>query len=217
MTLLSSRRQNTANIYCNTSTHETQTYIYHGGTGPRWNATIPGYPGFPQAPTTPSLPQSTERPCMQINIYIGTATTSLWLNTVYSTPWHIGPKSVYQPTNTTKELEHIRKALQACSFPPWTLNKLQYKFNHKHNINNGQSSMINQPNNNNNNNNSSGSNNSNNNKNISIVIPYMQGLGERFNRTCNNKGIQVHFKVTNTLNSLSWHLKTQITNYKRVG
>ena len=27
-----------------------------------------------------------------------------------------------------KELEHIRKTLQACHFQPWTLNKLQQKF-----------------------------------------------------------------------------------------
>ena len=31
------------------------------------------------------------------------------------------------------------------------------------------------------------------------MVPYTQGLGERFKRTCNNKGIQVHFKGTNTI------------------
>ena len=91
-----------------------------------------------------------------------------------------------------KELEHIRKALQACSFPPCTLNKLQCKFNQKHNINNGQGFIVHQPNN----------NNSSNNKNISIVVPYKQGLGERSKRTCSNKGIQVHFKGTNTTKTL---------------
>ena len=88
-----------------------------------------------------------------------------------------------------KELEHIRKALQACSCPPWTLNKLQHIFNYKHKINNGQSSTVNQPNSSNN---SSGTNNSNNN--IFIVVPYIQGLWERLKRRCNNKGIQGHFK-----------------------
>ena len=48
----------------------------------------------------------------------------------------------------------------------------------------------NQPNNN---------NRGTNNKNISIVVPYIQGLGERFKRMCNKKGIQVHFKGTNTI------------------
>ena len=88
-----------------------------------------------------------------------------------------------------KGLEHIKKALQACSFPTWTLNKLQQKFNHKHNINNRKSFTVNKPNN---------KNNSNSKKNISVVVPYIQGLGERFKRTCNNKGIQVLFKGTNT-------------------
>ena len=101
-----------------------------------------------------------------------------------------------------KELEHIKKAIQACSFPPWTFNKLPHNFYHKHNINNGQSSMVNQPNNNTNNNNKSGTSNSNNNKNISILVPYLQGIGERFKMTCNNKGIQVHFKGTNTIKTL---------------
>ena len=49
-----------------------------------------------------------------------------------------------------------------------------------------------------NNNNNSGTNN----KNIFIVVPYIQGLGERFKRTCNSKGIQVHFKGTITIKTL---------------
>ena len=66
------------------------------------------------------------------------------------------------------------KALQACHFPTWTLNKLQQKFECKHHTNNEPSSMDIQPNNNNTNN--SGTNN---NKNISIVVPYVHGLGEK--------------------------------------
>ena len=98
-----------------------------------------------------------------------------------------------------KELEHIRKALQACSFPLWALNSLQYKFNCKHNIHNGQNSTDNQPNSNNN----SGTNNSNSNhSNISIVVSYIQRLVENFKRTCNSRGIQVHFKGTNTIKNL---------------
>ena len=34
---------------------------------------------------------------------------------------------------------------------------------------------------------------------ISVVVPYIHGLGEKFKKTCNNKGIQVHFKGTNTV------------------
>ena len=91
---------------------------------------------------------------------------------------------------------HIRKALQTCHFPPWALNTLQDKLNHKHNIHNGQTSTDNQSNNNN-----SGTNN-NNNKNMSIVVPYIHGLGKRFNRTCNSLGIWVHFTWTNTIKTL---------------
>ena len=56
-----------------------------------------------------------------------------------------------------------------------------------------------QPNNNTNNN---GSNNNYNNRNISIVVPYINGLGERLKRTCSSKGIQVHFKGRNTIKTL---------------
>ena len=66
-------------------------------------------------------------------------------------------------------MEHIRKALQACHFPPWALNTLEDKFNCKHNIHNGQTSTDNQVNHNNN----SGSN-----SNISIVVPYIHGGGK---------------------------------------
>ena len=66
------------------------------------------------------------------------------------------------------ELEHIRKALHACHFPPWTLNKLQPKFEYKHYMDHRPNSGENQPNHNKNN---SGTNRSNN-RNISIVAPY---------------------------------------------
>ena len=32
-----------------------------------------------------------------------------------------------------------------------------------------------------------------------MVVPYIQGLGEKFKRTCNKKGIQVHLKGSNTI------------------
>ena len=53
-------------------------------------------------------------------------------------------------------------------------------------------------------------------KNISIVVLYIQGLGEKFKRTCNKKGIQVLFKGSNTIKH---YLGTQgqDTNYRKVG
>ena len=82
-----------------------------------------------------------------------------------------------------KEMEHIRKALQACNFPPWTVNNLQNIYNCKHNIHNAQTATGNQSNNN-------GSNS----KNISTVVPYIHGLGQRFKMACHNLGMKVHFK-----------------------
>ena len=68
-----------------------------------------------------------------------------------------------------------------------------------------------------NNNNNTRTNNNTNNKNISIAVLYIHGLGEKFKRTCNNKGIQVHFKGTNTLKHFSWHQMTGTTNSKEWG
>ena len=44
--------------------------------------------------------------------------------------------------------------------------------------------------------------NNKNNRNITIVVPYIQGIGEKFKKVCQSKGIQVHFKGTNTLKTL---------------
>ena len=35
-----------------------------------------------------------------------------------------------------------------------------------------------------------------------MVIPYIPGLGEKFKRTCNKQGFQVHFKSKNTIKQL---------------
>ena len=57
---------------------------------------------------------------------------------------------------------------------------------------------INQTNNTNNN----GPSNNTNNRNISIVVPNIHGLGEKFKKICKNKGIQAHSKGTNTVKTL---------------
>ena len=101
------------------------------------------------------------------------------------------------PEDLNKELEHINKVLKDCQFPNWALNKLQQQFPQKHNHNRNNLSEEQNTNNNN-----RDSNNAETNKNISIVIPYIQGLGEKFKRTCNEQGIQVHFKGTNTVKQL---------------
>ena len=99
-----------------------------------------------------------------------------------------------------KLLQHIKTALQACQFPNWALNQWHQKF-----LNN------NQPNNNTRNNSSTNqeNNHTNNitNRNITLVVPYIKGTNEKFKRLCKSKGIQVHFKGTNTL-------RTQLVNPK---
>ena len=91
-----------------------------------------------------------------------------------------------------KELQHIRGALQACQFPNWPLNQLHQRFL-KNNKTNQDTNVTN---------NSTKDNNTNNNikkRNISLVVPYIQGISEKFKKLCKSKGIQVYFKGTNTL------------------
>ena len=82
-----------------------------------------------------------------------------------------------------RELQHIKTALQQCQFSDWALNQWHHKFTNP-----------NQPTSNKNNNLPA-----NNKKNITIVVPYMSGTGEKFRKLCKRKGIQVHFRGTNTL------------------
>ena len=91
-----------------------------------------------------------------------------------------------------KELQHIKTALQTCQFPNWALNQWHHRF-----LNNNQS--INNTRNNNNHNGNTTK------RNITLVVPYIKGTSEKFQRLCKTKGIQVHFKGTNTL-------KTQLVN-----
>ena len=78
-----------------------------------------------------------------------------------------------------QEPDHIREALQSCNFPTWALNKLQQNFECKHYTSTEPGSTDNQTSNNHNNNGTNNNNNNNSNKNISIVFPYLQGLGEK--------------------------------------
>ena len=96
-----------------------------------------------------------------------------------------------------KELEYIKKALQACQFPPWALKQLQHKVNRKKN----------QHSNHNRNSTSTDNSNNNNHKNMTIVVPYIQGIGEKFKKACHSRDIQGHFKGTNTLKTLLFKLK----------
>ena len=69
----------------------------------------------------------------------------------------------------------------------------------------------------NNNHNKNGTSNNKSNKNLSIIVPYIQGLGEEFKRTCNKKGIQVHFKGSNTIKTLLMAPKDKDTKLQKSG
>ena len=87
-----------------------------------------------------------------------------------------------------KELEHIKTALKHCQFPSWALNQWHHKFTQS---NQQSSSTTNTARNNN-------TTDSTKNK-ATIVVPYTPNTSEKFKKLYKRKGIQVHFKGTNTL------------------
>ena len=86
-----------------------------------------------------------------------------------------------------KEMEHIKTALKHCQFPSWALNQWHHKF-----IQSQQQS----------NNPTNPTNNSTTDKSktkATMVVPYIPKASEKFKKVCKSKGIQVHFKGSNTL------------------
>ena len=87
-----------------------------------------------------------------------------------------------------KEMDHIKSALKHCQFPSWALNQWHHKFiQSQHPSNN----TTNPP-----------TNNSTTDKSktkATIVVPYIPKASNKFKKVCKSKGIQVHFKGSNTL------------------
>ena len=50
-----------------------------------------------------------------------------------------------------------------------------------------------------------------------LVVPYIYGLSEKFKKTCKNKGIQVHFKGTNTIKTLLMAPKDRDNKHEKSG
>ena len=88
-----------------------------------------------------------------------------------------------------KEEDHLCQALQKCRYPIWAINRARIK---------GQNPTRRR---NSNNNNQTGQKKAIN-KNIYMVVPYQQGLSERFKNTCQKYGVQVHFKGGQTIKDL---------------
>ena len=104
---------------------------------------------------------------------------------MFSTPWHTGQKTVSSTQDhLDEELLHIKTALHHCQFPAWALNQWEHKFNHPN-----QASTTNTNNNPTNNNNYK----------TTIVVLYISNTADKFKKLCKRRGIQVHFKGTNTL------------------
>ena len=134
-------------------------------------------------------------------------------HSVYNTLAHKAKVVSSKQPSVIKVLEHIKMALQSCHFPAWTLNKLQHNFEYRHCNNIEPISTDSQHNNHNN----SGTSGNNNNRNISTVVPYIQGLGEKFKSTCSKKGIQIHFKGSNTIKTLLMAPKDKNTKLQKNG
>ena len=130
-------------------------------------------------------------------------------NSVYNTLAHRAKVVSSKTEDLNKELEHLKKALKDCNFPSWALNRLQLKFQQKHNIIHNNNPGEEQTNNNQQNNTS---NNTQHNKNLFMVVSYIKGTGEQFKKICNKQGIQVHFKGTNTISNYLWHPRIRTPN-----
>ena len=114
-------------------------------------------------------------------------------HSVYNTLAHRAKVVSHDQQTLEQEVNHIRSAIQACHFPIWTLDMLQQRFEQRHQLTTTTEPRDNQP----------STTNTNNIKiNISMVVPYIQGLGEKFKMTCKNIGIQVHFQGSNTVQTL---------------
>ena len=107
-----------------------------------------------------------------------------------------------------KELQHIKTVLQACQFPNWALNQWHHRF-----INNNQGNNNNLTNNNNNTNQDKNPTK----RNITLVVPINPGTNEKFKKMCKAKGIQVHYKGTNTLRTLLGNPKDKDPKANKTG
>ena len=215
MTLLSSKRQSTVNNSHITSTHRIQTY------NSQWRNQIKmGLFPFLDTKVTPgpnnTLITTVNRKSTHTDQYLHWDSTHFISakHSVYKTLAHRAKVVSSNQASLTKELEHIRMALNACHFPTLALNRLQYNIFSAGITTTYEPSSTDSQHNNNDNYNGTSNNNS---KNISMVVPYIQGLGEKFKRTCNGKGIQVHFKGSDTTRTLLMAPKDKDTKLQKSG
>ena len=107
---------------------------------------------------------------------------------VFNTLAHRAKTVSSNQASMDKELDHIKTALKHCQFPSWAFNQWQHRFNqsqqHSNNPSNNSSSNI--------------PTDKTKNK-ATIAVPYIPNTSEKFKKVCKRKGIQEHFKDSNTL------------------
>ena len=100
-----------------------------------------------------------------------------------------------EPQLLRQEEDHLYKALSTCNYPTWALNRIKMKI--KNSNTNKNNTKHKKP----------GTDNI---QKPHITVPYQRGLSESFKRTCNNHGVQVHFKGGKTIKNLLMAPKTKI-------
>ena len=115
-------------------------------------------------------------------------------HSAYNTLAHRAKVGPSNPTASSKEQDHIRRALQSCLLPTWALNRLQHNFEHKHKRDANPTDT--------NNHNTSGTTDHNKQRNNFHGGSIYTGIGRNVLEACNKQGLQVHFKGTNTIKSL---------------
>ena len=150
-----------------------------------------------------------------------------------------GKKTVCtDPELLQRELQHLRKALGRCNYPPLSINKVQNKVLNSNQDDHSNNNLQNTSNNTTNSleqQTQTGENNSNqtqanNNQGEStttttssrpnstvgqVVIPYTKGLAESFKHTCGKYGTQVHFKGNTTIEQVLMKPKDQDPKEKK--
>ena len=107
-----------------------------------------------------------------------------------------------EPQLLRQEEDHLYKALSTCKYPTWALNRIKMKIKNPNTRKNNNkqkkpgTDIIQKPH---------------------ITVPYQRGLSESFKRTCNNHGVQVHFKGGTTIKNLLMAPKDQDPIKKRSG
>ena len=153
----------------------------------------------------PRATLSTTRGCLNSTVFRKATHTDLYLQwdshhtlpskySVVGTLLHRANTICSEPQLLRQEEDHLYKALSTCNYPTWALNRIKMKI--KNSNTNRNNTKQKKP----------GTDNI---QKPHITVPYQRGLSESFKRTCNNHGVQVHFKGGKTIKNLLMAPKDQ--------